>query len=220
MIRTTTTLLFLLAISCERTPPVESFQLLIGVRDLSGSPLANTSVTLENKAAGKTDANGNLRTTLHGKEGRRVSVHAQCGAGFRTGEKSSAHVTLRLLHAVGKKSDTPLPLTVDLTCIAVTQQFVLVVKTNQKEKLPIVVDGRAIGQTDADGVAQTVLSGPIGEEIEVVLGTDAYPALSPQSPSRRLVIPDTPQILIFEQDFRSAKPKKRKHRGRVGPKRI
>ena len=211
----------LLFVGCNRGQKIESVALLVTVSDLSNTPISDVAVSVDKKVSGLTDRSGVVTVPVTGTEGRPISVTARCPEGYRAGKGAETELTLRILHPLGDAEAPPLPIAANLVCSKVTQQFVLVVRTNQSKELPIVVGGRTAARTDADGVAQTVLTGPIGEEIEVVLDTDDYPTLSPRSPSRRLVIPDTPQILVFDQDFKELKKAKRKKRpGRLGPRRI
>jgi hypothetical protein len=205
---------------CSSQPKTESVTLQVTVSDLSNTPVEGATVTLDKRRAGKTDADGMLKTIVPGKEGKKITAAVSCPEGYRNGKEATADVTVRVSRPLAKGDGAPLPIFAKLVCVSVTQKFVLVVRTNQSRKIPVSVGGNVIVYTDLDGVAQTVQSGPIGEEIEVVLNTDECPELSPRSPVRRLVIPDTPQILIFEQDFVVPKKKKKKRPAVLGPRRI
>lgn len=216
-----TLFLVLSAASCRGKPKAEMVALHVTVSDLMGDPLSDIGVEVDNKEAGKTNETGSLQANLTGKEGRHVAVSARCPEGFLSGREAAANVTLRFLRSIGNETAQPIPLHATLFCTPVSQQFVLIVKTNQQKEIPIIAQGRTAGKTDLDGAAQAVLSGPIGEEIEVVLNTEDFPELSPKSPARRIVIPAMPQILLFEQDFKVPPKGLRKRRSvQLGPKRI
>lgn len=214
-------LLLICSASCNREPKVDAVALHISVKDLTGNPLPEIGVDVDNKRVGKTNEDGSLETIVSGREGRHVVVSAHCPEGFKAGPEASSDMTVRLLRPVGNEIGSPIPMDVVLICTPVSQQFALIVKTNQQKEIPIIAGGRPAGKTDLDGVAQTVLHGTIGEEIEVVLDTEDFPELLPKSPSRRIVIPETPQILVFEQDFQASKKGvRKKRRVQMGPKRI
>ena len=212
-------LLFVLA--CNRTPTEERARLTITVRDPSGQPVPDATVQVDGKTAGQSNGDGVTETWVVGREGRRIHTKASCPDGYRADKNATETVTLRLLRPVGDKAGATVPLRSDLICTPTSQLFVLVVKTDRSEEIPIVASGRVATRTDSDGAAQTVLGGTIGEELEVVLDTSDYPDLLPQSPSRRLVIPESPRILVFDQEFKTKKKPVRKRRHiQLGPKRI
>ena len=208
-------------LACNRTPTVERARLAITVRDPSGQPVPDATVQVDEKSVGQSDGNGTAETWVSGREGRRIQTAAVCPEGYRSDKSASKTVTFRLMKPVGDKAAASVPLRADLICTPTSQLFVLVVKTDRAEEIPVVAGGRVATRTDSEGAAQTVLGGAIGEELEVVLDTSDYPDLLPQSPSRRLVIPESPRILVFEQSFKTKKKPVRKRRHvQLGPKRI
>jgi hypothetical protein len=120
----------------------------------------------------------------------------------------------------------PIPVSVELVCEPLLQAIVLMVSTDRRAELPIKTSGRTIAWTDGDGVAQKIITGRPGDEIEVMIDTSEKPRLRPAAPSRRFRIPMRPEILVFEQAFKEEKPKpkqrrkKRTQKARVGPLRI
>jgi hypothetical protein len=210
----------LLLFSCGRETPTPTVALSVRVREPDDTPVLGAAVQVDRKIAGRTSAQGVVETTVSGKEGRQISVTATCPEGC-VASKVTATVTMRVLRPVGDNRAAPVPLTADLVCTPTEQQFVLVVKTDARTRIPVIAQGRIAGYTDEDGTAQTVIRGAVGEEIEVVLNTESSPELLPQFPSRRLFVPQTPKILVFEQQFKKQKKARRKKR-RVqrGPHRI
>jgi hypothetical protein len=88
--------------------------------------------------------------------------------------------------------------------------------------LPVHALGRQVAVTDENGIAEVVLEGVPGEEIEVLLNTSEHPDLRPSMPSRRLVLPTSRQIFIFDQKFKTQKARRKRKRQRryLGPRRI
>ncbi len=211
----------IILVCCKSPPLIESVDLNIFVKDLSGEPIPEATVYLKQTSIGKTSKEGKLQTGLSGIEGQQFAVSVDCPDGYKTLPSSSSSVVFRKLLKPEGNNMLVIPLTATLTCSAITQKFVLVVKTDPPLEIPISTQGRVVDKISPEGVAQMLLSGQIGEEIEIVLNTESVPEVVPKSPTRRIVIPQDPQILVFEQSFKIQKKKQRKKpRRQLGPRRI
>jgi hypothetical protein len=218
-----------LVVGCEAPSP-PTVRLDVTVLDVEDRPIAGAAVEVNGSPIGPTDDRGLSTARLKGPEGRQVSVSVTCPDGFDSKDPQPEKLIVRFLKplqhlasdADGQVAEPFLPLRTTSRCQPQTQSFVLLVKTNDRANLPVTVHGRPVSTTDADGVAQTVIAGSPGQDIEVVLDTSGQPELRPEMPTRRLAVPDTRQIVVFEQNFKKLAPKKpRRSRKRVlGPKRI
>jgi hypothetical protein len=218
-----------LVIGCE-TPPPPTVRLEVRVLDAEDGPVAGAAVQVNGSPIGSTDPRGTAVTRLEGPEGRRVSVSATCPDGFASKAPQAETLIVRFLRPVylsardedGRPPAPFLPLRATKRCYPETQSFVLLVKTDERMSLPVTIHGQVVATTDADGVAQTVVSGAPGQDIEVLIDTSGQPDLRPEMPTRRLKVPETRQILVFEQNFKKIASKRpRRFRKRIlGPKRI
>jgi hypothetical protein len=217
-------------IHCESAPP-RTVQLIATAVDPEGAPLAGAAVRIDERPVGVTDDLGQVKTRIRGPEGRRVRISADCPPAYTLDRSGPTTLTVRFLKSMissetaessASVNEAFLPLRSELRCDPENQSFVLLVKTNGHAGIPVTVGGRAVSVTDGDGVAQTVVTGPPGQEMEVVLDTSRLTDLRPSMPSRRLMVPKTRQILVFEQSFKKIAEKKKqtKRRRTLGPRRI
>lgn len=210
-------------ISCvsPETPPV--VPILVTVVDDTGAPVEGARVFIDGNPEGDTDAQGAREARVLGPEGRGVSVQVRCPDGYRPIETPPLRITCRFLHEMGSQKDRYIPLSARFTCGLAEQSWVLLVKTDGRDGLPVKALGDTVATTDRDGVAQVLLTGAPGEEMDVVIDTSEHPDLRPENPSRRVRVPAKKQILIFEQTFKQDRPnpKSRRRLGRrLGPRRI
>jgi len=214
----------LAALACASPEAPPQVPLIVQVTDEAQAPVKGARISVDGTVDGETDAKGLRETRLSVPEGRNVSVQAHCPDGYRPQESKPQRVTCRYLHDMDGNRGRYLPLTAHFTCGLAEQSWVLLVKTNAKEGLPVKALGETVAQTDRDGVAQALITGAPGEEMDVVIDTASAPELRPKDPSRRVHVPAKKQILIFEQTFKTDRPRTRRHRRfgmrRLGPRRI
>lgn len=217
-------------VACE-TPPVPSVTLAVKVVDVEHQPLKDAAVSLDGVPLGVSDGNGRVSASIKGPEGRRVQLTVSCPERYVLKSEMPREMRVRFMRPMtgplestgdDRPSTAFLPLSETVVCRPETQSFVLLVATDQRGDLPVKARGKTVSKTDGDGVAQMVLSGSPGQEIEVVIDTSAQTTLRPAMPSRRLTVPEIPQILVFEQHFKKEVPKRkiRKKKRRLGPRRI
>ncbi|MCP4606157.1 MAG: hypothetical protein GY847_37530 [Proteobacteria bacterium] len=209
--------------SCSPGPVSRYVVLVVEVADLSDSPVAGTNVVIDGISMGATDESGRLKARLSGPEGRHVRVQINCPDRWEAQGEEIRDLPIRFLSRLDSPNKALASMDARFRCVQKMRKIVLLVRAENGPKLPVLALGHRIVSTDADGVAQTVLEGAPGDEIEVILDTSFNPELRPAMPSRRLTIPKMSQIVVFDQQFerrQAIKKAKRRRRKRVGPRRI
>jgi hypothetical protein len=211
---------FLVIAGCARDLEPQFVPLTIDVLNEVQQPVAGVSVSLDGQVWRATDETGNLQTRLSGPEGRLVRIDIQCPRGSVAEGEVSRDLVVRFLRPIGGGDNVPLQAT--FRCASRTRKSVLLVRADSQANLPIRALGRHLAVTNENGVAEVVLEGVPGEEIEVLLDTSAHPHLRPSMPSRRLIMPTGRQIFVFDQKFETKKPRRKRKRQRrvLGPRRI
>jgi hypothetical protein len=209
--------------ACGQVSQPPSVTLNVTVSSPDNHPLSDVSIALDGLHSGKTSDRGNWSSNLSGPDGRRIKISVTCPSGWLPRNENPKEIVVRFMVPIGAPSSTPSPINTRFFCTPAISLSLLVVRTDGRAGMGIRGFGRQIATTNVDGIAQALLEGNPGSEIEITLDTNAYPRLYPQMPSRRLTIPPTSQILIFDQDFNEQpKRRKQKHRRRTkaGPRRL
>jgi hypothetical protein len=195
---------------CAGPLPAEPVHLpvLIEVDDEAGGGLPGAQIVVDGREVGDTSAKGHLVVFIAGVEGGTAVVAHVCPPGYEPGESGPRTVVLRRL-STNAPGAALVPEPVTLVCRAIFRQVVLLVRAQPPSELPVTALGRAVASTDANGVAQVLLRGRAGEELEITLDTSAAPRLRPVSPTRRVVFADRPQLLVFDQIFEEGPPRRR-----------
>lgn len=212
-----------LLVACAEPRPEPVIEVIVSVDDGNGGRIAGAVVSFDGSPAGRTGADGVVKNRLPGPEGRRVELGVACPAGFRSEAPASRLVTVRAIRPLGSLPGENGATTERFACLPTEIGVVLLVRTNGPAGLAVTALGRKVAELDADGVAQTVIAGRPGEEVEVVIDTSPRPALRPASPSRRFGLPQASQIIVFDQVFDEARKKAVRRRGhgpRRGPRRL
>lgn len=159
---------------------------------------------------GTTDPSGELLATLTGLEGDRVSLTIACPSGHHT-DTPERDVPLRRVEG---SAGSPGALDVVVRCEPVRRQVALVVRAEGPvaSALPVEVQERRVGQTDATGVAHVLLEERPGATLRVRVVTSAHPKLEPRDPVQTFRVANGDSVLLFAQAFAEPKPTRR-HRG-------
>ncbi len=216
-------MLFLLTGCANGEEATKSTALHVIVSNNDGEPLQGVSVNVDGSRAGVTDPEGLVSTILAGPDGRLVAIDIQCPDGWTPKEGIRRDLRLRHMRPLGEPHNDFTPLESHFVCSFPTRSHVLIVHTDGRADLPILVTGKKVGTTDSHGVAQVVIVGAPGDEVLVRLDTGDNPLLRPTSPSRRLILPDKSRFLVFEQEFESREKRVKKTRRRKrggGPRRL
>ncbi len=198
-------------------------QLMARVTDDYGEPFSGAVVQIGD-AHGKSDRNGNFETTSWAPEGSPVRAKVVCPPDHRPVGGHAKTITVRHLRSIGGDNPGLSHLEIHFVCEPTVRQHVLIVRTDGRPGLPVMVTGTHAMTTNEDGLAAHVVSGAPGDEIMVVIDTSQQPGLRPDRPSRRMVLPGRSRFLIFDQNFEvkktPARKKKKRRKARVGPRRL
>ena len=181
-----------------------------------GQSLAGVEIDVGKNRVGTSDAEGMVKTDLSGAEGQTLPVAVSCPEGFTNPEKLTP---LRLAHTRRVTLDGYQPLHVEATCRRNVRDIVVVVRARGGADLPLQVDGKSAGVTDADGIAHVLVRADRNTaSLKVALDTSAHQELKPKNPSRTFELAGNDAILVFDQTFVSS-PKPVFHVGPGRPKR-
>jgi hypothetical protein len=170
--------------------------------------VAGARFWLDGRALGETGADGELRTRLADT----AQLTMACPARYRT-ETPERRLTF-------PPATSGQQLAITLRCVPERRLAALVVRTRGAPGgLPILVDDRAVGQTDADGVAHVLLDTRPHGSLRVTLDTGAAPRLQPQNPVQTFRVADADGVLLLEQSFERKRRRRRRkpHIMRPGP---
>lgn len=211
---------FLLLLGCVRDKEQPSVPLRVNVFNERKKPVSGVTVFLDGKVWRRTDETGHLQKMLPGPEGRVVGISIQCPQGTVAQGGTKRDLLVRFLRPIDGGENVPL--SVAFNCFSPTRKSVLLVRTQRPVSLPVHALGRQVAATDDNGIATVVIEGVPGDEIEVLLDTTAHPRLRPAMPSRRLLLPASRQIFVFDQTFETQRSRRKRMRRRrySGPRRI
>jgi len=198
-------MLLVLLSSCERVkdllgekeavaPVSQSYPVQIVARGDAQEPLAGVEILLGTRTVGTTDATGSVRLSLNGNEGDVATLSVKCPDTFASPE-ASLRVGLRHF------ADGSPPPRFETQCIPLVRSFVVGVRTENGEHLPILRLDKAIGKTDDFGVAHLLLRAAPHDQVALTLDTRDSPMLRPQNPRLTFVAPDHDQLILLEQKF-------------------
>ncbi|HVW25508.1 MAG TPA: hypothetical protein VHC69_09065 [Polyangiaceae bacterium] len=164
-----------------------------------GDALASVAFLTGDKLLGLTDANGTLGVALKSSEGQTLPVGVKCPGGFASPDAVPA---LRLARSrlVAEQRGTSPPISFLATCTRESRDVVVLVHTDHGDALPVLVDGKPIATTDANGVAHVLVDfGRDVRSFEVRLDTTERRDLKPANPSRTFELTGRDAIVLFEQ---------------------
>lgn len=192
----------ILALGCAAEEPIaEAFPLRF-VASSDGAPVAGTRIEVRGVEVGTTDEDGTLDVLLPAHEGESVGIRARCPDAYRSPD-GLPRLTLRPLRSL-TDPDALRRIRIELECRPRERTAMLLVRGGGLASMPVLIDGREIGRTDAHGLAHVELRYAPHTSVEVVLGTDHYADLRPRNPARTFTIPDRDDVLVFDQSFERA----------------
>jgi hypothetical protein len=152
---------------------------------------------------GTTGPDGILRTDLAGADGQSLPVTVACPEGLTGPEKPTS---LRLTHTRRVNLSGYQPMRVEAVCQRNVRDIVLIVRVQGGAALPLRVDGKPAGTTDADGIAHVLVKVDRNvKSLNVSLDTSGHQELKPRNPSRTYELIGNDGLLVFDQAF-VAKP--------------
>jgi hypothetical protein len=207
-------LLLVMAVGgCDPEPDRVSLSLHLRAEDDAARPVAGTRFWVDGRAVGDSGDDGQLRATSSGRPGQSLSLTVACPPAYRT-VQAERELKLRALQ------DGP-ALGLVARCQPLKRRAALIVSSSGAEgaSLPVLVDGRPIGQLDPDGSAHVLLTTEPHSGLRVTLDTSAHAALQPQSPVRVFHVGDEDTILLFDQTFVRPRARSRRPRALAPPER-
>ena len=117
---------------------------------------------------------------------------------------------MRRFRSLDRRADE---LRVSIECRATERLVALVVNTDRRPDLPVIMDGREVGRTNSEGVAHLALRMAPNTTFRVALDTSADKTLRPKSPTATFTVGDADSLVLFDQAFvEEIKRKKRRRR--------
>lgn len=172
-----------------------------------GVRLGTVPVRINGDEVGRTGPNGTLRTPVFFEPGRMLRVAHDCPPGHRAPPEPSS-VRMRRYD-----SDLPLPIQIKLSCTPLVRVAAFVIRAKNGAGLPVRVNGEVVATTNESGVAHFSRSGPAGTEYLVELDARDRPTLLPTSAETLVRVPDSDEVFVITQSFRSNdRPEKRRSR--------
>jgi hypothetical protein len=191
-----------LAIGCgsrEASAPKPAFPVVFAAVDDDGDPLPAATFLVAERPIGTTDASGKIAHAVAGREGQVLAVSASCPPGF---ESAETHPALRLTETHRVDTQTIEPIIYRVTCTRTTRDIVVVVRAQRGRDLPVEIDGKPLGMTDADGIAHVLVRlDRRAPSVAVGLDTRGQRDLRPQNPSRTFELSGRDTVIVFEQSF-------------------
>ena len=200
---------------CGEEPPPPRFPVTFTAEADPGDRLAGVGISANGAPIGATGADGTLRVDLTGPEGSPVQIGATCPDGHRQ-PTSLPMITLRRVVSLDPAT-AALGLQVSISCPPTQRHGVVVVRAggdSPQPNLPVMIDGREVARTDSSGVAHVALDMQPGQSFGVLLATNDFPNLRPQSPRMSFVFPDQDELFVFDQRFEVEQPERPRARPR------
>jgi len=189
-------------------PKADAFEVELRARNDDGVPLAGAAWAHSGQTLGETGADGALRLTLRGREGQSMQTSIACPRGYAAPDTTPP---VRLAHTRRISDKQEQPVTVEAVCTRAAREIALVVHTERGPALPVLVDGKPAGSTDADGNAHVLLRVDRSmRKLDVAVDTSARADLTPKSPARSFELDGRDGVLVFAENFTqslAAKPK-------------
>jgi len=190
-------------LGCGRSDPLPTFAVTFTTESDPGEVLSGVEVFAGGRSIGTSGSEGIVQTVVRGPDGSRMPITYTCPEGYVTPE---APVTLLLQSFQGMDPENDVGLTTRLVCPRAKRRVVILVRTNDKADLPVVVNGREVGRTGTRGVAHVAVEDPPGTAYRVRLDTSGQPGLRPQNPIRSFSLGDTDEVFVFDQEFEGNPP--------------
>jgi hypothetical protein len=195
------------ACSVKEPRPVGSrFVLEFLVTSDDGYALVGSGIATGKSSLGITGSDGRLRVELEGTDGQLLPISVNCPPGYTSPDKVEP---LRLARTRRVNEVTFQATHFESTCIRKVREIVVVVRAEAGSGLPIQIDARPAGTTDADGIAHVLVRADRNvKALNLTLDTSAHRDLRPKNPSRTYELAGNDAVLVFDQAFvKAPKPK-------------
>lgn len=202
------------AAACTEVPSAERYVALeFSVESDPGIPLRGVPVTVDGKTIGRSNAEGVIRATIPAQLGQRIQIGHACPSGFR----DPAEPKMLRLGDYRGLGDASVPvIELSIRCAPISRLAVIVIRTDDRPNLPVVLDERIVARTNASGVAHFSTTAVAGTELRVRVDTSGHPSLVPRSPIHLFTMPDAHEIFFLDQSFKTKRrPRSRAPRPRI-----
>jgi hypothetical protein len=180
------------------------FEVSFRVTTDAGDSLAGATVVSGSRTLGVTDPLGALEVALDGLEGQTHPITLTCPEGFAAPE-NIAPLRLTRSRRVSAGPGDAAAISFPAVCTRQVRDVVLVVHVEHGEALPVLVDGKAVGVTDSDGVAHVLLHFDRSvRSFGVGLDTSSRHELRPRNPSRAFDLAGRDAVVLFDQALTAA----------------
>lgn len=180
-------------------PPADAFEVELRARNDDAAPLAGVAWIHGGQRLGETGADGALHLTLRGREGQTMQTAVECPIGY---EAPDTVPLIRLSHTRRVSDKQPQPVVAEAVCTRTARELALVVHAEHGAALPVLVEGKPAGTTDADGNAHVLLRVDRAvQKLNVAVDTSAHADLIPKSPLRSFELDGRDGVLVFTENF-------------------
>lgn len=192
---------------CSDAGPRPRFAVKFRATTDDGLALPGVAIGAGSRRVGITNGRGELDAELDGAEGESLAVRPGCPATFTDPEQVQPLKLTSSRRIVGENRTAPSTLLYDVTCTRKDRDIVVVARAENLAGVPVLVDGKPAGLTDASGDAHVLLPvAATATSLRVVFDTSARPELLPRNPGKAFALDPGDDILTFEQKF-SVAPK-------------
>lgn len=201
--------------SCgETSPEIQVVMLDLVVESDPSVPLGGVRITVDGRLLGVSSASGQLRASLARELGSLVRIEHDCPEGYR----DPLEPTMLRLRDNRSLRESSLPtMEIALRCPPSKRIVLIVIRAHNGGGLPVLVDDRVVGRTNAAGVAHVSTVTAPGTELDLRLDTSTQPLLVPRNPTRLLTVPDAHELFVIDQAFEISRRPRRK---RNAPRKI
>lgn len=178
--------------------PTYLFQFTIRVVSDDGTPIRGAELGAGSNRGAVTDATGQARLEVRGREGDRRSFPVRCPKEFQ----SPVQPMLISLHQNAEGAKNPV---YGATCVPLKRTAVVAVRLLGGAGLPIYYLDQEVARTDESGAAHFIVHAVPGEPFRVVVKTQEIDEdLRPVDPSAELSVGPADDIVLFEQKLTRA----------------
>ena len=179
-------------------PQAEPLQLEAIVESDPGLPLRGIPVYLDGVLIGESDALGRVSTSAEANSRHQLTLTHRCPEGHHETEPSRIVRVRRY-----RVERSPHGIRVHLRCKPSSRRAVFVVRANNGPGVRVRLDGEHVATTDSSGLAHFSRRGSPGTEYLVELDAAEDSALRPRRSAHVFRLPDSDELFIVDQAFRT-----------------
>lgn len=185
-------------VACGEEPPLPLHRVTF-ISTADGSALAGVSIRIDGRDAGATGESGELTSAVRGRNGTRIEYAVQCPVGHRA-PAEHAPLVLREFRAIND-AQADRGIEVRIECPPSERRIAVAVKAQNGANLPLLVQGREVTRTDANGYAHVFVRSSPDASFRVSFDTSSQPLLRPTNPMHEFRVADRDDYFLLEQPF-------------------